>query len=72
MNENGDEENRIEIWDDSCSTDDHTPAEGHNPVGDVVLEGYQNTFMQGNAQLETYRFARIPPPTTNQEAVAIY
>ena len=37
MNENRDEEHRIEIWDDRCPTDDRTPAEGHSPVSDVVL-----------------------------------
>lgn len=72
MNENCDKEDRIEVRDDGRPTDDHTPTEGHDPVGDVVLEGCQNTPMQGSAQLKTYGFARVPPPTTNQEAVAVY
>lgn len=72
MNENCDEEDRIVIRDDCCPTNDHTPTEGHDPVGDVVLVGSQDTFMQGNAQHKTYRFARVPPPTANQQAVAAY
>jgi len=72
MNENCDEEDGIEIRDNGCPTDDHTPTEGHDPIGNVVLVGSQDTFMRGNAQQKTYRFARVSPPTTNQQAVAAY
>ena len=70
MDENRNEEDRIIIRDDGCPTNYHTPTEGHGPVGDVVLVGCQDTFIQGKRK--TYRFARIPPPTTNQQAVAAY
>lgn len=72
MNENRNEEHRIIVRDDGCPTNDHTPTEGHGPVGNVVLVGCQDAFMQGNAQRKTYGFARVPPPTTNQQAVAAY
>ena len=72
MNENRNEEDGIVIRDDGCPTNDHTPTKGHDPVGDVVLVGCQDTFIQNSARRETYRFARVPPPTTNQQAVAAY
>lgn len=70
MNENGDEKDRIVIGDDSCIANDHAPTEGHDPVGDVVLAGCQDMLMRSSAQRKTYRFARVPPPTINQKAIA--
>ena len=37
VNENGDEEDAIEVRDRSSGADDSTPEEAHNPIGDVVL-----------------------------------
>lgn len=39
MNENRDEEDRIEIRDDGFPANDHTPTERHGPVGNVILDG---------------------------------
>ena len=30
------EEHRIEIWNDASSTDDSTPSQAHEPVGDII------------------------------------
>lgn len=36
MEENSDEEHRVEIRDDSGSTNDSTPCQTHDPVSDIV------------------------------------
>ncbi len=37
VNEHGDEEDAVEIWDGRCCADDQAPGEAHGPVGHVVL-----------------------------------
>ena len=37
VNENGDEEDRIEIGNRCGKTDDGTPCEAHDPVRNVIL-----------------------------------
>jgi len=36
MDEDGDEEDGVEVGNDGCTSDHCTPAEAHGPVGDVV------------------------------------
>lgn len=37
MDEYRDEENRVEVRNDGCTSDNNTPAEAHGPVGNIVL-----------------------------------
>jgi len=36
VNENGDEEHGIEVWDGRRRANDRAPAEAHHPIGDIV------------------------------------
>lgn len=42
MDEDGDEEDGVEVGNDGCTSDHCTPAEAHGPVGDVVLRKRNN------------------------------
>lgn len=63
MDENGDEEDTVEVRDRSGGADDNTPEEAHGPVGNVVLvtKNVRRARYSG-LPAQTYRFSRVPPP----------
>ena len=65
MNEDRDEEDRIKIRDDRRLTNNHTPGEGHNPIGNIVLEGYQDTWKH-STQEHTGLREYLHQPLTNR------
>lgn len=71
MDENGDEEDAIEVWNRGSGADDSAPEETHGPVGNVVLVRSCMSLAQRKArQSKTHGFTRVFPPPTSQKAVS--
>ena len=72
VDEDGDEEDAVEIRDRSGGTNDGTPEEAHDPIGDVVLmtPNLGLSTMYSELRTGTHGFARIFPPSARQKAVS--
>ena len=72
VDEDGNEEDAVEIRDRSGSTNDGTPEEAHDPIGDVVLMTPNVGLSTTHSELRTgtHGFARIFPPSARQKAVS--
>jgi hypothetical protein len=53
VNENGDEEHGVEVWDGRRSADDRAPTEAHHPIGDIVLDNESLESSTGKIQIHT-------------------
>jgi hypothetical protein len=72
MDQNNDEEHRIEIRDRGGSADDETPSETHDPICDVVLpSAYHDLFQKEGGTRVTHRLARIGPPAAREQSIPI-
>lgn len=71
MNEDGDEEHGVEVWDGRCCADAKTPGKTLDPVRGIVLHGEVSFHSVSDLRPFAYRFASVSPPATGQEAVTI-
>lgn len=72
MDEDGDEEHRIEVWNRSGEAHDSSPCEAHRPISNVILSPRIRSACECAETQEpdkTYGFARIGPPPAGQKTV---